>query len=161
MAAVIPAPSAKGPRQQFKIDVCALFTRYFSISAPPTIRLFAESALFCAAPRAAGRERFLRLFRGPQRDDGIATIRHIIPNASLSFNRCHLPFKGGGLFPTARFDGKGSILRMENVSLSLSLFRRYSLNEFCFIHPVFWLEWSYGDITPLSARTLSTHSDSL
>ena len=43
---------------------------------------------------------FLRLFRGPQcpRD---ATIRHIIPNASLSFNRVryHLSFKEGSLFP--------------------------------------------------------------
>lgn len=97
MAAVIPAPSAKGPRQQFKIDVCALFTRYFSISASPTIRLFAESALFAHPlppplpsppdpPSLRTAERFC-VYSADRNARAARRFRHIIPNASLSFNR--------------------------------------------------------------------------
>jgi len=146
---VIPAPSAKArPRRQFKIDVCAFFARYFSISRHTgAIRLFAESALFAhfffrewrpnvfcvySANRSARRD-------GPSHNSKRIAI--IQPRASRPRDRPAFTLRRSfpSLHPSARFYEKRihSANRKTYLLLSLYLsFRRYPLNEFCSIHSI-------------------------
>jgi len=100
--------------------------RYFSISDDSVV--CGERAFLHLPSVAWTGERFC-VYSADHNARG-ATICHIIPNASLSFNRAryHLPFKEDSLFSTVRLDEKEFIPRMENIVL----FRCYPLNEFCF-----------------------------
>lgn len=148
MAAVIPAPSAKGPRRQFKIERL-LFSRFScdifqSRVAAPAAGLFAKRA----------RPPFLLRFCVYSRD----IPSRIIPNASLlcstaigfrvrdrpSFRRRLFP----GLCP--RRDRERIRKNEKRISLfSLHfLFHRYPLNEFLFYPHIHHFAWnilrSYG-----------------